>query len=272
MTKAIFFDIDGTILDRERGIKTITPRVRQAMKKLQAAGNYLFIATGRPFAFLYKELLDFGFDGFVTSNGALVLVDGEVIFKSEVDNAGVKKICAIADAEKIEYIIEGYPNNYFPKNFKVAENFLKRIGVDYSKFIREFDIDKISISKIECISERKDAENLDVIYKKMLSMPGFTGWEDPFHYRSMEIYSDEVSKATGILRVLKHFGIPVKNSYAFGDGHNDSEMIQTVGTGIVMGTAKDELKKVAKYVVPGVHEDGVAVGIEKYILNLKDIA
>ena len=101
----------------------------------------------------------------------------------------------------------------------------------------------------------------------MLATPGFTGWADPFHYKTMEIYSDTVSKATGILKVLEHFNIPVENSFAFGDGRNDGEMIQTVGTGIVMGTARDELKKVGKYVVPGVHEDGVAVGIENYILG-----
>ena len=267
MDRAIFFDIDGTLLDRQHGITDITPRVASAMRKLQAAGDKIFIATGRPAAFLYKGLLNFGFDGFVTSNGALVLIDGEVIFKSEVDTAGVKKICALAESEQIEYIIESYPNNYVPRNFKVAEKFLNLIGVDYSNFIRDFDIEKISISKIECVSDRKDAENLDIVYKKMLATPGFTGWADPFHYTSMEIYSDKVSKATGILKVLEHFKIPVENSCAFGDGHNDAEMIQNVGTGFVMGTAKDELKKLAAHVVPGVHDDGVAVGIENYILQ-----
>ena len=270
MSKAVFFDIDGTILDREHGISKITPRVESAMKKLKAAGNKIFIATGRPAAFIYGELLNFGFNGFVTSNGALVFAGGKVIFKSELDIEGVKKICAMAEAENINYILESYPNNYLPRNFTAAENFLKKIGVDYSKFIRDFDFDKISISKIECVTERTDAETLDAIYKKILSTPGFTGWADPFHYKTTEIYSDKVSKATGILKMLEYFKIPVENSFAFGDGYNDIEMIQTVGTGIVMGTAKDELKKVGKYVVPGVHEDGVAFGIENYILGIKD--
>ena len=67
-------------------------------------------------------------------------------------------------------------------------------------------------------------------------------------------------------KVLKHLNIDVKNSYAFGDGYNDKEMIQTVGTGFVMGTAKDDLKQFADHIVPSVHDDGVAVGIEKFIL------
>lgn len=265
MSKAVFFDIDGTILDREHGITKITPKVAAAMRKLQAKGDKIFIATGRPVSFLYKELLDFGFDGFVTANGALVLAGGEVIFEKKLDMAGVKKICEIADAENIEYILQGYPNTYLKKNSPACETFCNKIGVDYSKFIRDFDMDEISVSKLECMSLRQDAENLDVVYKKILSTPGFTGWADPFHYKTMEIYSETVSKATGILEMLKYFDIPVENSFAFGDGLNDNEMIQTVGTGIVMGNAKDDLKKVGKYVVPSVHEDGVAVGIEKYI-------
>lgn len=267
MSKAVFFDIDGTILDRERGIAEITPSVASAMKKLQAEGNKIFIATGRPVAFIYKEILNFGFDGFVTSNGALVLAGNKVIFESNLSKDAVKKICATAEAENINYILESYPNNYLPRNFTAAENFCKKIGVDYTKFIRDFDLDKISVSKIECITDRPDNENLDAVYKEILSTPGVTGWADPFHYKSTEIYSDKVSKATGILKMLEYLKIPVENSYAFGDGYNDIEMIQTVGTGIVMGTAKDELKKVGKYVVPGVHADGVAFGIENYILG-----
>lgn len=263
--KAVFFDIDGTILDREHGIKEITPKVAAAMKKLQAAGDKIFIATGRPVSFIYKEILEFGFDGFVTSNGALVLVGGEVIFESQLDMEGVKKICARADAENIEYILQSYPKTYMRKNFSVCENFCSQIGVDYSDFIRDFDLNEITISKMECMTARQDLETLDEIYKEMLATPGFTGWADPFHYKTMEIYSDKVSKATGILKVLEHFKIPVENSFAFGDGRNDGEMIQTVGTGIVMGNAQDELKKLGKYVVPGVHDDGVAFGIENYI-------
>ncbi len=270
MNRAVFFDIDGTILDKEHGIAKITPRVESAMRKLQAAGDKIFIATGRPAAFIYGELLNFGFDGFVTSNGALVLVGGKVIFESKLDIEGVKKICAIAESENINYILESYPNNYLPRNFTAAENFCTKIGVDYTKFIRDFDFDKILVSKIECVTERTDAENLDVVYKKMLETPGFTGWADPFHYKSTEIYSDKVSKATGILKMLEYLKIPVENSYAFGDGRNDIEMIKTVGTGLVMGTAGDELKKFGKYVVPSVHEDGVAVGIENYILGARD--
>ena len=48
MKKAIFFDVDGTILDCFGGITEIRPKVKEAIRSLQKAGHYVFIASGRP--------------------------------------------------------------------------------------------------------------------------------------------------------------------------------------------------------------------------------
>lgn len=266
MTKAIFFDIDGTLLDINGGIYKLTDRVKAALNRLKRAGHYVFIATGRPYAFLQEEILNFGFDGYVLLNGTLVIVDDKIIFRHTINPAEVKKICDYADSENIEYILESHPQIYFRQDAKAVENFFKKIRVDYSNFVRDFDINEVETFKIECITFRKDVENLDRIYKKILATPGFTGWSDPFRFKSLEISSGKVSKADGIFQALKYIGVEVENSYAFGDGFNDMEMLSRVGTGIAMGTAGEDLKRAAKFVVPSVHEDGVAVGIEKYIL------
>ena len=96
---------------------------------------------------------------------------------------------------------------------------------------------------------------------------GFNGWSDPFRFKSLEVSSDKITKADGIVKALNHIGVDIKNAYAFGDGFNDAEMLERVGTGIAMGTASDDLKRRAKFVVPSVLDDGVAVGIEQYILG-----
>ena len=48
---------------------------------------------------------------------------------------------------------------------------------------------------------------------------------------------------------------------------NDIEMLETVGCGIAMGNALDEVKKYADKVTDTVQNHGVAIGIEKYILS-----
>ena len=91
MRKAIFFDIDGTLLDCLNGITDITPRVKRAIRELQAKGNYVFIATGRPYAFLNEDLLNFGFDGFVLTNGAYVKVGDKCIYKEAIKKRNCKR-------------------------------------------------------------------------------------------------------------------------------------------------------------------------------------
>ena len=65
MRKAVFFDLDGTIIDITHKIPLPTEAVRSAIRRLQEAGHYAFVATGRPYSFIEQGLLDLGFDGFV---------------------------------------------------------------------------------------------------------------------------------------------------------------------------------------------------------------
>ena len=54
--KAVFFDIDGTLLEVTAGHKSLTPAVRQAILELRMAGHHTFIASGRPLAYIDPEL------------------------------------------------------------------------------------------------------------------------------------------------------------------------------------------------------------------------
>ena len=49
---------------------------------------------------------------------------------------------------------------------------------------------------------------------------------------------------------------------AFGDGLNDVEMLSEVGFGVAMGNGEQAAKEAAKYVCPGVDEDGVLRGLQ----------
>ena len=84
---------------------------------------------------------------------------------------------------------------------------------------------------------------------------------------TFEIYASNVSKATGILKVLELLNIDVKESYAFGDGKNDIEMFQTVNVAIAMGNANDEVKAYANMVCLPVDQDGVAKKLEELFLS-----
>jgi len=75
MKKAVFFDIDGTLLDTSKGVSKITSPVKDAIRELQNNDILVFVSSGRPYAFLNEDILTFGFDGYILMNGSLILLN-----------------------------------------------------------------------------------------------------------------------------------------------------------------------------------------------------
>jgi hydroxymethylpyrimidine pyrophosphatase-like HAD family hydrolase len=85
------------------------------------------------------------------------------------------------------------------------------------------------------------------------------------HPSSFEICALDISKASGVQKVLEHLQIDKEHSYAFGDGLNDLGMIKYVGHGIAMKNAVDQLKEVADEVIGHVDENG----LEEYLKTIE---
>ena len=64
MIKAIFFDIDGTLVSFKT--HTIPQSTQNALKQLREKGIKIFIATGRPKVLMLEAVGDFPFDGYST--------------------------------------------------------------------------------------------------------------------------------------------------------------------------------------------------------------
>ena len=73
MVKAIFFDIDGTLVSFET--HKIPASTQEALKTLRDKGIKIFIATGRPQC-LINNLGDLEFDGYITVNGSYCFTAG----------------------------------------------------------------------------------------------------------------------------------------------------------------------------------------------------
>ena len=90
--KAVFFDVDGTLIEGTHpDYRYIRPKVSEAIRKLQKQGHYVFIASGRSYAFLDEKIRNFGFDGFVLLNGAVIYFHDKIIYRAPLD----KNLCII---------------------------------------------------------------------------------------------------------------------------------------------------------------------------------
>ena len=261
MRKAVFFDLDGTIIDVTHKRLLPAEAVRTAIRRLQEAGHYAFVATGRPYSFIEQGLLDLGFDGFVLMNGAVVMVGGEIIFQKPLPPSLVCRIVRLAQEKGLDFCQESVDFTYMGAECKGLEAFFKSFDVPLDFFRRDFSWRDVVTYKMEFYAAERTS------FADFLQLPGVTGLVDAAHGRNFELYSAHESKGTGILHALEYIGVPVEESYAFGDGENDIEMMQTVAHALVMGNANERLLPHAETVVPTVLEDGAAWGIEHCILQ-----
>ena len=72
------------------------------------------------------------------------------------------------------------------------------------------------------------------------------------------------SKAVGIEKLISELQIPVENTYAFGDGMNDYEMLNYVKYGIAMGNAADEFKSLIQYVTDDYDKGGISNALKRF--------
>lgn len=76
-------------------------------------------------------------------------------------------------------------------------------------------------------------------------------------------FSDlHVTKASGLQFAATRLGFTRETTIGFGDGENDTELLEWVGFGVAVDNATDSLKAIADWVCPSVDEDGVAQVIE----------
>lgn len=253
MKKVIFFDIDGTLVHHQGETRNIPNKVIDQMDRLQKAGYLLFIASGRPFSFINDTISSYPFDGYILSNGAHVEYKKRLLFHKPMEYNQVKKLVKKLNSLECEYIIETKYKSYLNPTYRELYDFFIGCDINESLLVHNFNEDVIIAEALKIEVNAKDdvREEIESYIK------------DKFNYDShgtknaFEIYASEVTKAVGVTKVLEYLNIDRQNSYAFGDGLNDLEMLQEVGIGIAMGNAVEEAKLVANKVCGHVDEEGL---------------
>lgn len=249
--KIIFFDIDGTIYSTDIG--GITENVKKAIRATRKLGHLCFVASGRPIGFIADNIKELGFDGYVLANGADIKYNNQQLESRYMCYEDVKELCSRLKQRNIEYVLQTPTYCYLPKKYECLLQFYKKFNIDYEMFCYDYDEDEQMHRVVKMEVWARNQEELDyaiACYEKF-------NYEVHGNQHSMEVYSKDVSKATGISDVMKLLKIDKENSYCFGDGPNDVEMFETVAHPIAMGNALDIIKQRGERVCLSVNEDGV---------------
>lgn len=258
MTKALFFDIDGTLVSFHT--HTIPNSTIEAIAAAKAKGIRIFIATGRPAAIInnLSAIQDRNLiDGYVTMNGGYCFVGKEVIYKSAIPPADVQTLANFAGKQNFPCIFVGEHDVCVCQ----PDEMVKEIFYDFLK------VDILPVKSIEEATRQEIFQMTPFITPEQEKsiLPLLTGCETGrWHPTFSDITAKGNTKQKGIDEVINHFGIRLEETMAFGDGGNDISMLRHAAIGIAMGNATEEVKAHANYITATVDEDGIAKALRHF--------
>lgn len=257
MIRSIFLDIDGTLVSFK------THRIPQsAVDALTAAkqnGVKIFISTGRPVALITNlKQIEHLIDGYITTNGALCMIDGKTICRRPIPADDVWKLLADADKHDYTCLVTGETEVvlYNPKEIfdKVFRDELNVTGIDSS-----CTTSAAIKGNVLQFSPFFDAEHEREI------MPTLQGCvSGRWHPAFTDITSKEADKGKGLETMAEYLGLDISETMALGDGGNDISILQRAGIGVAMGNAGENVKLAADYVTSAVDEDGVMNALKHF--------
>lgn len=258
MTKALFFDIDGTLVSFQT--HAIPASTIEALTQAHQKGIQIFIATGRPDLIINNlgELQSRGLiDGYITMNGGYCFVGDEIIYKKPILKEDVLTMARISEERGYACIFVGEKEAWVCQpDDELRQIFYNFLGV---KKFPEVSFEEATSHEIYQMTPFFSAEDELTIAPQMPNSE-FGRWYHTF----VDITAKGNTKQNGIDEFIKHFDFKLEETMAFGDGGNDIGMLRHAGIGVAMGNAKDDVKASANYVTASVDEDGIAKALKHF--------
>ena len=275
--KAIFLDIDGTLLNHKG---EIPQSARQAITKARANGHAIFICTGRSKAEIPPEVLALELDGIIGAAGGYIELKGKVIFEVYIPKDQLFPIIDFFEKKRVKYYLEATKKVYVNKESKAylianmiegikkhpeRKEEIERMMYPYMMHMQEEEnLIREDINKVTFMGTHISFEEIKKTFRDNFQViPGSYSHEGEV---CGELMLKEVHKAAGIELVLKELGIAQQDTFAYGDSYNDIEMLQYVAYGIAMANGAELIKQVADDLTDGPDEDGLYKSFKKYKL------
>ena len=260
MKKTFVFDIDGTLYTNNWDIH---PKSIAAIKKLVNDGHQFILASGRPIESLKKiskEMLPVDPIYLIGSNGMTVwdYKSKQVVKTSTVPQDCIKEILKIPDAINSKLIIQR-PGKTLTYNFSDKNHALiKKLNMGGSTPVSLKEMGKIDNAALFTLFEWRD----DGLWSKHESW--FNKLANKYNLQILkmvvhdfiDILPQGASKADALKWIESQGFINKNNSYVFGDGINDIEMLEWANYSYAMANSLDITKAAAKEVI-GFNDDPV---------------
>lgn len=251
MIKALFFDIDGTLVSFTT--HRIPATTIEALTQAHDRGIDIYISTGRPLPII-NNLGDIAhlIDGYITTNGAYCFIGDEVISRTVIAPEDVDYVTAKARELGFPCMVVGcdsltmYNSASQPE---AVERVCRMLNVSLEPERPLAEIAVQGVLQLTPLISAELEEQIIVPREGLLSgrwCPEFT-----------DLTAAGVNKAKGLREIAARRGFDISETLAMGDGGNDLSMIRTAGIGVAMANANPILLSAADYITTSVDSSGV---------------
>lgn len=283
--RLLALDLDGTLLD-SRG--QVSEGNRNALEQARERGVRVAIVTGRRFRDARPTALELGLDvPVIAHNGALTkharTLETVSVLTLPLDAA--RRSLEVGRAADADALLsddhEGLGVLVYDR--LSGDNLAAQLYVKWARRIHG-ENGRDAVLQVASLEEFLDHEPVHLAFSggcaKMKTLEnelreelGTTAKIFSTTYKSMDftlldILHPQASKGVGVAAAAAELGVRREEVMAVGDNLNDLEMLHYAGTGVVMANAEASLHEIDGLYATGTNdEDGVALAVERFILN-----
>lgn len=254
MPKLIAIDVDGTLLNDDH---QVTPYTAEVLHQVKDKGCEILLATGRgPQNGLPVLTEGLGLDGWMITHNGAVTVDSrtrKVISRFPMKMDEIRRMIDYARGKGIHFDI-----------CTDFDQFVENLPDDVAQMYGQFGIEPVRVDSFDGWEESivkftlfgGDEELSATMESLVEGYPHLNVVRSGIQF--IDVFSREASKGNALKQVCEERGISRENVIAFGNYHNDIDMIQYAGLGVAMDNSPDDVKRAADEIAPSNNEDGVA--------------
>lgn len=261
MIKALFFDLDGTLLNTER---TISRQTRLTLKKCKERGIRVFVATARPP--LLDRMLSWDektmslFDGGVYYNGGCIKIGDQKEYQfvsDEIVRETINYACQY-DSVNVALQLEGEKQAF---RFPLDDKGYKIWGLTAESALSFHQIEDLKTVKILIFYANLIDSVILINDGLVASLEALCHDAAQFYLtdrgKCVQIVGRTVNKLKSIEKIRKSLALKKDEIAVFGDDVNDLEMLSEYKYSVAMGNAESRVKDAAKYVTYDNNSNGI---------------
>jgi Cof subfamily protein (haloacid dehalogenase superfamily) len=266
MYKAVFLDMDGTLLRSDHSVSEATiEKIRQLTKK----GIPVILVSARPFDAITPTFRAIGIPDhypLVSLNGSYIVEKGQPILDVRM---GLDITEAVSEKVRpfnatIAYYVQREWFSEWKDKWTDYEQRIMDVTIEVAplpELVEGWARQGVAPNKMMVMSEAPNIgqiqRHLKNVYNGMLNIY-------PSKPTYLEVMDPRGSKSNAVSWLAQRMNIRPEEVIAMGDNFNDREMIEFAGMGVAMGNAPDEIKAAANYVTDTNNNDGVRLALEKF--------